>query len=341
MKVFKIFNIFFIIILLFSCKPSVSELIEAIQNNDSEEVSKLVENGVNIDNEEGELQPLELAINDGNEDLSIFLINNGADANIVFSDNNYPLQSAFEQEMWETINALIKNGVDLYKEIAYIHPIAKIELTDPLAFWAASNGNEELIKLILDNGFNINYQNKKGHTLLHRSLISLSNEMIIYLIENGANLKLKDEDNETPLEVAISIGNIDKIKLLLRYYNDLLKEGFFDETIYTSIAWNWEPGFIEIADQIYEAGIPLSGDNFLALHYAAGEGVYEFAKWLLEHGADPNKLDDRDLTPLNYANVFAPLMEQDQEYSEKALEMRNKKDMVIDLLIEYGAIENY
>jgi len=72
----------------------------------------------------------------------------------------------------------------------------------------------------LNNGANVNAQNKDGETPLIRA-IKVGNKDIVYLLlEHGANVNAQNkdgEDGETPLIHAIKVGNKDIVYLLLEH----------------------------------------------------------------------------------------------------------------------------
>ena len=67
--------------------------------------------------------------------------------------------------------------------------------------YAVELKNTEIIKLLIDKGADVNNKNSFGDTPLHRAVFnSLENTKI--LIENGADIKAKDKDGKTPLDIA-------------------------------------------------------------------------------------------------------------------------------------------
>src|SRR5689334_2838325 len=70
---------------------------------------------------------------------------------------------------------------------------------------AALNGQLEVVKLLLENGANVNGQGKNGNTPLNCAIENLNPELIKYLLENGANVNARDESGVTPLHLAIDI----------------------------------------------------------------------------------------------------------------------------------------
>lgn len=76
--------------------------------------------------------------------------------------------------------------------------------------WAASNGDYEIVKLLLDSGADINAFNRDGHTALTFTVLNIGlvlNEgrhidVIELLIERGADINWKSKMEGTPLKIA-------------------------------------------------------------------------------------------------------------------------------------------
>lgn len=80
---------------------------------------------------------------------------------------------------------------------------------------ASRKGNVEILIYLLQNGADINSKNHKGFTPLHVAAFSGEILVINALIKNGANVNVKAKDNITPLHVAAVKGNIETVKLLI------------------------------------------------------------------------------------------------------------------------------
>jgi ankyrin repeat protein len=60
----------------------------------------------------------------------------------------------------------------------------------------------EIIKLLLDHGANVNAQNKHGTTPLHAAAIQGKKDMVLILLLNGADIKIKNKYNKLASEMA-------------------------------------------------------------------------------------------------------------------------------------------
>jgi len=73
----------------------------------------------------------------------------------------------------------------------------------------------DIIKLLIDNGANINTPEFEKEGLLHEICIKGLNKIAILLIKNGANINAKNDIDRTPLDCAISFGRDDTAKILI------------------------------------------------------------------------------------------------------------------------------
>ncbi|MCE9539571.1 MAG: ankyrin repeat domain-containing protein [Bacteroidetes bacterium] len=68
---------------------------------------------------------------------------------------------------------------------------------------SAIYGNVSLLKWLIDNGANINHQDKNGYCALHFAGQEKKVEIATLLLDKGANLELTDTHGNTPLWTAV------------------------------------------------------------------------------------------------------------------------------------------
>lgn len=143
---------------------------------------------------------------------------------------------------------------------------------------AVENNNYNLVKLLLDNNANVNIRNSRGETPLHVACINsvCNRTKIVYeLINHGANLEARDKDGLTPLMYAARANNG-------KYVNALM------------------------LNKAYAYAQDNEGNT--ALHYAAQkkdiEGKSHALRFLLRRGVDPNIRNKEGWTPLHLAAYF-------------------------------------
>ena len=160
---------------------------------------------------------------------------------------------------------------------------------------------------------------------LHIAAADNAVDIMKILIENGAEIDICDDYNDTPLHLATYHKSLDAMQLLLdsgANVNALSSDGYYPlSKAITPWMGNIEPEVILLLLK-YGADInAVSGTDALpALHTAAELGEADIVKLLIEHGADIN-LEYDGLTPLDAA------MEEEQEE-------------VIEILRSLGAVNS-
>ncbi len=71
-----------------------------------------------------------------------------------------------------------------------------------------------ILKSLLECGVDINARNNLKETPLHVTIF-YSSPLLGFLLEHGADVNAQDDDGNTPLHVALSIKNLDAIRLLM------------------------------------------------------------------------------------------------------------------------------
>jgi len=83
-------------------------------------------------------------------------------------------------------------------------------------FNAIYRNNINLVKLLLDNGANINAKTEDGYPIF-MSTSSKSLDLIELLIKNGVNTNVTDLAGNSPLDIAFQEGDYKLIELLKKY----------------------------------------------------------------------------------------------------------------------------
>lgn len=181
------------------------QLFEAVRKGDFDKVKLLInaEVDVNAQDVNGDTSII-LAARAGNLKILQLLVENGADINS--QDNKY-LGTALH---WAIKRRPVKY-LDIMKYL--ISKDANLELCNedgntPIIF-AAQEAELEAVKLLAENGADVNAQNKCLQTALHKAIEQwYCNYIVKYLVNvPNINLNLKDEENLTPLHLASSLYN--------------------------------------------------------------------------------------------------------------------------------------
>jgi len=117
--------------------------------------------------------------------------------------------------------------------------------------YACRNGNENIVKYLVDHGAYINKQNEYGETSLHYACRNGNENIVKYLVEHGADINKQNSFHETPLHIACMSGSENIVEYLIekgvevdkmivirkgKYWNDninkiLIKHGAAEPTI--------------------------------------------------------------------------------------------------------------
>ena len=88
--------------------------------------------------------------------------------------------------------------------------------------WAVYEDNVDMVKFLLDHDANIEeITNDNGSTALHLAAHKGYQLPMKVLLENGANVNAKDKSGKTPLHEAASSGNKAEAQLLIQYGADV------------------------------------------------------------------------------------------------------------------------
>ncbi|XP_055308574.1 myotrophin-like, partial [Sitodiplosis mosellana] len=115
-----------------------------------------------------------------------------------------------ETDQLSEITRLIEEGVDLSE---------RYEDGDMAIHWAARLGKADTVKLLIENGANVNARGQYNRTPLYYAVDSpeaTKLEVVKVLLENGANVDVKDDYGSTPLAKAAQIGHKKIVEQLIK-----------------------------------------------------------------------------------------------------------------------------
>jgi hypothetical protein len=145
----------------------------------------------------------------------------------------------------------------------------------------------------------LNIKTSDGRTPLHIALENNHEEILEFLIQQGASLKIADERGRTPLHVAIESGSEIAVTLLVTAganVNVIQSDGGTPISVAVENRWDLLASFLS---QMADPGVLLPDDRSL-LHLAAQSGSLIWTTTLLESHAE-RLIDARD------ANGWTPL----------------------------------
>lgn len=194
--------------------------------------------------------PVEIAIINSDAEKAKILMANGATGDFFSGQNNY-LTNALKNKRFPIAQVLVEyanaNEIDIKDSLPSITKAIEEGNTNLVTFLLAStnidsnykdpqtgryliasavvSGNKDLIKTISAAGSSLNIQDEDGRTplmiLIEESAKKKSSnnksllDLIKFVIDNGAEISLKNKKGETALFYAVRSGNIDVLKLLI------------------------------------------------------------------------------------------------------------------------------
>ena len=203
------------------------------------------------------------------------------------------------------VDKVLKKGID-------INQLDNNQLHKPIA-WSIIHDEVGLLQVLLNNGVDVNSQDKFGSPILFKALYKCKSfKTISLLLDNGANPYLKDERGKTIFDQQAVFckdkSQIEKMKQLLHSkdgegleakaveLNRKAKRAYLEEEKIQK-----KKKFDAYLDALNDIDSIDSG-GFTPLHKAVATKDYYAMKKLIEKGADINKLDGKYevWTPFNY-----------------------------------------
>lgn len=293
----------------------------------------LIEHGVdvNVVKTSSWVSPLMLAATRGLSELVDLFLDAGAEVDHCTDRGSSALTRAIVNNHPDIVRRLISAGCEFNKTFGD-------QLNPPLLLAVASE-NEDIVRILLENGVDVDARNDGEETVLslaaHHSSLSLFRE----LVAAGAPIDARDQSNQTPLFEAMYAKREDLVRLLLDaradasqlddndiYLTLVLTAGSIDDLSeivhnFRDFGPNWithcnyfaleddedlkpNTSFLKI---LLDHGTDISKANFLGigiLHFAAWRNDLNLVKLLLDRGADATYKDPGGNTPAAWAAML-------------------------------------
>lgn len=295
---------------------------EAAEYGTVEQVQKAVAASpqhVNITDEQGDT-PLHKAARRGNAEAVKLLLSAGADALAPDAEGRTPCdvaESATVRELMEAAAKVraeelklcecIKGGdalaVKRYLDAGVSANALSADKTQTVLCVAVAANQAECVRLLLEAGANVAYENTAFKSVLHVAAAHAGAEVIRILLEAGAEPMHEGNNGATPLHDAVWCRNSAAVEALIPAYSavnfnpDGKRNGF-------PVVMAIGAGRADYVHLFIMAGMDVNDKRFAdlpLLHLAAQHKHTFIVKMLLDAGADKNAKDKQGHTAADYA----------------------------------------
>jgi ankyrin repeat protein len=162
--------------------PALDEaLVEAVRNDNLRLAKRLIRKGADPDSKLDNLTTvLHLAIYRSNPDMVELLVDSGADMTLFDSERNVPLTLAAREGSCEIAAYFIEQGAD-------VNYINNNRFKSTALMEAAYVNALDVVKLLVENGADINALGLGGYPAIMWAADSGGYESVVYLVEQGAD----------------------------------------------------------------------------------------------------------------------------------------------------------
>lgn len=150
-------------------------------------------------------------------------------------------------------------------------------------WWAAFEGHEAVVRLLLDNGANVNGPHDKMGRILYSAIWGGEEQIVRMILDYGADINAKGGYNGNALQLASFFGKEQIVRTLLDYGADTNVVGGAYGTALNAASFR---GNEKVVHMLLEKGADVSpGKGDKALVFALDEGHDQVVCLLVEYGA--------------------------------------------------------
>ena len=272
----------------------VSEIHTAVFNNDVRTLEEILkeEYRANFADKGGRIA-LHLAASYNSPVMQTLLSVPGADTTVVDAVLEWtPLRYAERTKSWLAMDLLLQNGANP-DHLVRTGRKKRCQNGGQAALWeCVQNGYKKLLEFILSCGTDVNASIRvpenlqKKCTLLHIASLRGQIEVVRLLLDSGADVNIRNANNDTALHFAARSGSADIIKLLLDKGSSV---NLTSTQATTPLNLSPTCDSLPAARAFVEEGATLNRTNksdLSPLMMAAYNGKLEAVRYLVERGAD-------------------------------------------------------
>jgi tetratricopeptide (TPR) repeat protein len=291
---------------------------------------------LNLGDQLGALQEFNMAIEVNPLDIDAYI--NRAYIELDFNDFKAVLKDYNKVIEIEPDNI---KGIKLFEDYKNVILQSKSQLQQALEY----RKKEEIKKLIHFIADDLNCRFENGNTALHYAAEDSDTEIAEFLIKKGANINLKNEFDETPLQIAI-FDLFNRFPKGERMAKMLISKGadvnVFDKKGHSLILKAIEKDSFDgdyndntaIFEFLVKNGAKIYSNY---LHYAIKNRKINHIKLLIAYGVPINYRDKSGLTPLSIAELLSDGSDTDTDIEGWADYLKKSKYKIIKILESKGA----
>ena len=211
------------------------DLMTAVERGDTNKVIDLLELGADV-NATGSYgnTALSMAAWKGQTTVVNALLEKGADVNVKDNNGYTALMLAASDGATEIVQPLLDKGADVNARTGRNGN----NLDDSALMLAALHGHKEIVDVLVVRGANINDKNRFGETALMQASLAGFAQVVEMLIETGADVNASDADSRTALMLAKN--DPDTVRALLKSGADFKVKDKDGMTALMLAAWRYQ-----------------------------------------------------------------------------------------------------
>jgi ankyrin repeat protein len=225
-------------------------------------------------------------------------------AQIQIGDSSQPLLNAANNGHANMVAYLISLGANLQSEERGAIKRTPIQ-------WAILHNHPEVVTVLIEKGIDPDEKDKKGQSLLHLAakVSTRNNEDVTrVLIAKGANIESRNLLTETPLRVACASGSVEVALCLIEHGADINhNHNPHDDDDGTLLHLAARKNQVQIAQMLFQKGASIEATDrhkHTPLHIACYNGHKQIALFLLDKGADIEAKSIVANRPLHLATIW-------------------------------------
>lgn len=276
-----------------------------------------------------------------NDDIGVYLIQQGADPNASNEDGYTPFLVALANNDIQTARFMVQQGAEvnaMVNDDFRITTLASIA-DEPIA-----------LKFLVDHGADINLADKDGNTPLMEASRKGNHDNVKYLLSIGANINALDDEQRSALDYAANEGQTDVCEMLIESGAKVNKRDINQATplMHAASGGNLETVILLVKSK---AKVNVEDSKLCTpLIYASKNGDVDIVEFLLKKRAKLNVADHNGTTPLMFATQHPELIEflavqrklkidqtNDEQQTALMMAAATEQDFAVEMLLEAGA----